>query len=177
MADDSKIRALCRTLYYNSFSDSFLPPLQYRPYLQESYILMFKFLTWGTGYHYSNRDYIDYNTSVRYRVKNRAFFTTKKGNIGLAPRRTKTGDLLYIVLGCQLPMVLRVNEFGNYIVVGECYLDGYIDGIGLTGKLSSNWQCVERYNPDLKNHYAVFIDRNAGIVQIEDPRLRPLPPR
>ena len=31
------------------------------------------------------------------------------------------------------------------MVVGECYIDGFMDGKALLGTLSSNWQCVRRY--------------------------------
>ena len=172
VADDSKIRALCRTLCCNIFSESFLPPLQRCPRLQESQVLMFNFLKYVTGPRYS---YQNYTKSVKFMTKGRAFFTTKEGKIGLAPRRTEIGDRLCIVLGCQSPLVLRAKEFGIYTMVGECYLDGVMDGAGLLGMLPSNWQRVLQHDPDLDGYCDVFINRDTGIVQPEDPRLGPLP--
>ncbi|KAM0799809.1 heterokaryon incompatibility protein-domain-containing protein [Usnea florida] len=175
-ARDLKMDALCRTLCCNEFSESHLPPSQSRAHSQDCQKLMFSLIKGVTSSHYRDRNYLLYNNFVRAKTKNRAFFTTKEGNIGLAPRRTKSGDQLCIVLGCQFPLVFRKNKFGNYTVVGECYLDGIMEGAGLLGKLPSNWQRVDRYDPDLKNYYDAFINRDTDIVQIEDPRLGPLPP-
>ena len=173
--DDSKIDPLCRILCGDEFSESNPPPFQSRPRLQESQVLV-SYLKYKTGSRYRDRNFIDDHIKVLSRLQGRAFFTTKEGYIGLAPRRTEAGDQLCIILGCQVPLTLRKNEFGNHTVVGECYVDGVMDGAGLLGKLPSNWQRVDRHDPDAKGEYDAFINRDAGIVQIEDPRLGPLPP-
>ena len=170
VADYSKMDALCRTLCCNEFFESYLPPSQSHPHLQESQAYML-YLLKDNG----DRVYERYIDSARYFMSERAFFTTKEGTIGLAPRRTEPGDVLCIVLGCQSPLVFRVNEFGNCTVVGECYLDGYMDGSALLGMLPSNWQRVRRYDPYLKAYHDVFTNSDTDSLQVEDPRLGPLP--
>lgn len=167
----SYIEALCRTLCCNDFSESYLPPLQGLPRLHESQAYMLNNLKDNAGPVYE-----DYIGQLLKKTANRAFFTTKEGNMGLVPRRTEIGDRLCIVLGCLSPLVLRANEFGDYTVVGECYIDGIMDGAGLLGMLPSNWQLVSRYDPVTTIDYGAFVDRDTGIVQVEDPRLGPLPP-
>ena len=171
VADDSNIDALCRTLCGNDFCETYLPPLQGRPRLQESQAYMLNLLKDNAGPIYK-----DYIVFFRHYTKNRVFFTSKEGDIGLAPRRTELGDILCIVLGCHSPLVFRANEVGKYTVVGECYLDGFMDGAGLLGMLPKPWQRVTRYNLDLKDEHVAFIDRDTGTVQVEDPRLGPPPP-
>lgn len=51
----------------------------------------------------------------------------KSGLIGLAPERVKPGDHLALLQGCKISMVLRKHR-GNYILIGECYIHGIMDG-------------------------------------------------
>lgn len=66
-------------------------------------------------------------------VWNRRFFhSTKRSLFGLAPPDAKIGDCIYIIFGCTVPVVLRefsTNDDENYFeFVGECYVNGYMDG-------------------------------------------------
>ena len=171
VARDLNIDALCRTLCCNEFSESFLPPPQTHPHLRECQAYMLCLLK-DNGDRVCQR----YVESAGYFTEKRVFFTTKEGDIGLAPRRTEPEDVLCIVLGCQSPLVLRAKDSGIYTLVGECYLNGYMDGAGLLGMLPNNWQRVDRYDPDLKIYFDAFINRDTDFVQVEDPRLGPLPP-
>lgn len=40
----------------------------------------------------------------------------------------KCGDLFCIVLGCSFPLVVRRREAGDFIILGEGYIQGYMDG-------------------------------------------------
>lgn len=60
----------------------------------------------------------------------RSFFLTKGGYMGLGPRRIKKGDVLCILLGCNVPLVLRKQD-QHYILVGECYVSGIMNGEAL----------------------------------------------
>ena len=171
-ADDVSIMdALCRTLCCNRFSELYIPPIQGLPRFQESQEYVSSIIKSDASPHY-----VPYYDSVVSSTKGRAFFTTKEGHIGLAPRRSRAGDQVCIVLGCQSPLVLRANEFGNHTVLGECYLHGVRDGAGLLGTLLSNWARVDYYDPDLRYYYDAFINHSTGAIQVEDPRLGPLPP-
>ncbi|KAF4633396.1 hypothetical protein G7Y89_g4717 [Cudoniella acicularis] len=60
----------------------------------------------------------------------RRLITTEMGWLGLAPEMVKVGDALAIICGCNFPVVLRrCGACGEaWKVVGECYVDGVMDG-------------------------------------------------
>lgn len=60
-------------------------------------------------------------------LEGRRMMTTKKGYLGLCPESAKEGDQVFIIDGCQTPMVLRrapANEDG-YELIGECSMYKY----------------------------------------------------
>jgi hypothetical protein len=112
-------------------------------------------------------------------LKGRSYFTTTEGYIGLAPRETRSGDIICVLLGSNAPIVLRSQGEGKYSVVGECYCHGIMDGSALLGPLPAGFEFVVNFVQDWKGYSSAFIDRRSGKVQGEDPRLAgyPLPPR
>ncbi|CAM1503239.1 Fc.00g080150.m01.CDS01 [Cosmosporella sp. VM-42] len=74
---------------------------------------------------------------VRFRnvASGRKFVTTSRGRFGWVPEGIKgsvdievqRGDLFCIVFGCSVPLVIR-RVGRNYLVLGEGYLQGYMDG-------------------------------------------------
>ncbi|KAL8702830.1 MAG: hypothetical protein Q9201_003998 [Fulgogasparrea decipioides] len=70
-------------------------------------------------------------------VWNRVFVTTQhKEHFGLAPKGTRGGDLLCILLGCSVPVILRESksergELKEYQLIGETYIYGLMDGEAL----------------------------------------------
>jgi hypothetical protein len=70
----------------------------------------------------------------------RCFGVTEKGYMVVAPPGTKEGDMLCLIMGAQVPFLLRPlsdseEEASNgkrcYALVGECYVHGMMDGEGL----------------------------------------------
>lgn len=57
----------------------------------------------------------------------RRLITTETGFLGLAPEAAERGDFVAIVYGCNFPVVLRPNG-DSYWFIGECYIDGIMDG-------------------------------------------------
>lgn len=59
------------------------------------------------------------------------------GYVGVAPPSTKINDDIFVVVGCQQPLVLRNCLKGTswYSVVGECYVEGFACGEPLVGSL------------------------------------------
>ncbi|KAN0099553.1 HET domain containing protein [Hyaloscypha variabilis] len=55
-------------------------------------------------------------------------FVTAKGHLGLGPDNIKPGDVISVLIGNQVPFVLRKIIEGKYQVVGEAYVDGIMDG-------------------------------------------------
>jgi hypothetical protein len=59
----------------------------------------------------------------------RRLITTNEGHIGMGPCRVRKGDRICVLLGCSIPLILRLREGQpSYQVVGECYLHGFMDG-------------------------------------------------
>lgn len=70
---------------------------------------------------------------------NRRLLVTELGHIGLGPKRAEKGDLVCVLFGCSVPVVLRRFErpelseqnARTFQFVGECYIDGFMDGEAL----------------------------------------------
>lgn len=71
------------------------------------------------------------------RGKIRRLAVTKEGYTGVAPRRAQREDIVCVLHGCSVPVVLRQcgtdgQSMPLYTFVGECYVDGLMDGEALT---------------------------------------------
>jgi hypothetical protein len=71
----------------------------------------------------------------------RVLVTTDDGYVGMASHRTRKGDLICVLLGCNIPVVLRKRKEDkqseelveeSYEFVGECYLHGFMNGEALS---------------------------------------------
>ena len=60
----------------------------------------------------------------------RRLFVTEKGHLGLGPENLQHGDIVAILLGGQVPFILR-GQAQECILIGECYAHGYLNGEGL----------------------------------------------
>ncbi|KAI1128267.1 heterokaryon incompatibility protein-domain-containing protein [Nemania abortiva] len=64
-----------------------------------------------------------------FRCCGRRVARTVKGGIGLVPQEAKPGDTIFLLRGFDAPYVLRKTKgIDDYLLVGECYLHGYMDG-------------------------------------------------
>ena len=67
----------------------------------------------------------------------RVTFGTGIGFLGIGPRFPQSGDLLCVILGAQMPFLLRENmdvesKGRMYRLVGECYVLGLMKGESLS---------------------------------------------
>jgi len=75
---------------------------------------------------------------------NRRFFVTKQGYMGVGPAYIGKGDIVCVLFGGSTPYILRptTNE-GEYLLLGECYVDGVMDGEALNllekGRRERQW--------------------------------------
>jgi hypothetical protein len=60
--------------------------------------------------------------------RSRRLAVTVQGHFGLVPIATRKGDLVFLLLGCNVPLVLRITEGNRYQVIGGCYLQGFMEG-------------------------------------------------
>ncbi len=62
--------------------------------------------------------------------RQKRLMVTNTGLLGMAPPNATKGDCICILLGCSIPLILRPvgPNKGSYRLVGECYVDGYMNG-------------------------------------------------
>ncbi|KAI0460291.1 heterokaryon incompatibility protein-domain-containing protein [Xylaria acuta] len=56
------------------------------------------------------------------------FCVTEHGRFGHVPLNTQPGDRICVLLGGEVPFIVRPMGRGTYTLVGECYIDGIMDG-------------------------------------------------
>jgi hypothetical protein len=63
-------------------------------------------------------------------LRSRRLMLTSKGHIGLGPHATRRGDIVVLLLGCNVPMLVRPVDSRpqHYKLVGGCYLQGFMEG-------------------------------------------------
>ncbi|KAF2460689.1 heterokaryon incompatibility protein-domain-containing protein [Lineolata rhizophorae] len=59
------------------------------------------------------------------------FFITVGGRMGRGSMQARPGDEVGLILGAPTPFILRPTENNRYLIVGECYVDGIMDGEAL----------------------------------------------
>ncbi|KAJ4258973.1 hypothetical protein NW762_008061 [Fusarium torreyae] len=70
-----------------------------------------------------------FTPKLKSHVVNRRFFNTMDGYWGMGPSAIQTGDICAVLLGADVPFVLRPNRDANqYQLVGECYMYKFMDG-------------------------------------------------
>ncbi len=60
----------------------------------------------------------------------RRLVTTYGGYLGLVPAGAIVGDVIAIIMGCDVPLVLRrvKGETSRFTLIGECYVHGIVSG-------------------------------------------------
>ena len=60
--------------------------------------------------------------------RDRRPFLSNSGHVGLAPARTEPGDCICIIFGSPVPYILRASTKGKFVLIGEAYAYGIMDG-------------------------------------------------
>lgn len=55
-------------------------------------------------------------------------FLTETSEIGLASDCAEAGDQIWFFSGAKTPFILRPLANGHYVLIGEAYLKGYMNG-------------------------------------------------
>lgn len=58
----------------------------------------------------------------------RRFCVTETGRFGQLPFDAEVGDHLWVLTGAEVPFVVRPQDGGRYRLIGECYVDGVMNG-------------------------------------------------
>jgi hypothetical protein len=178
MEDGSVHHAYIRTLCSDTFSHFYNPPNYNFPDFEMGRIALEFFLTYYGEFSFCP-DHERFISQLLRSCEGRSYYVTQQGYIGLAPVETRVGDIICVLLGCDVPMVLRPIGPGKFSLVGECYCDGVMDGAALLGLLPEGFRFLWNFEEGMGTYCAGYIDRRSGKVQGEDPRLtgHPLPPR
>ncbi|KAH0432372.1 heterokaryon incompatibility [Colletotrichum camelliae] len=62
------------------------------------------------------------------KLRRRRPFRCMKGYIGLGPLEMKEGDSVWVIPGAGVPYILRPVADGGFLVIGEAYIHGIMDG-------------------------------------------------
>ena len=84
------------------------------------------------------------NQHLSYFRGRQAIRLSVRGGFGIVPEATKTGDMLCLLFGAPLPFVLRpVGD--NFTIVGECYIENFMQGEGLHYDVSDGFLLVRDF--------------------------------
>lgn len=167
-------RSLCRILCSNIVSDIFAGPSAFVP----DPILAEKSLSDiidSNDHHYPSDCYHTFLHVAYGYMRDRSLFTVKSGKFGLAPQACHPGDLVTALLGCNSLMILRPRGNDQYLVVGEANCDGFMDAEAFLGPLPESIKYYRRLDEEKGGYWWVFRSLGTGAMQVEDPRLGPLP--
>ncbi|KZM28550.1 uncharacterized protein EKO05_0005580 [Ascochyta rabiei] len=68
--------------------------------------------------------------TIRNIMRQRRLFVSQDGRLGIGPKAAQPGDVIFIISGCNFPIVLRPRE-DKFAVVGEAYIHGHMSGESL----------------------------------------------
>jgi hypothetical protein len=75
------------------------------------------------------RHFMNFTTMVNGGMSGKCIFRTSNGYMGVGPSALEKGDIVVVLFGCSVPVLLRKVE-DRYALVGECYVQGLMDGEG-----------------------------------------------
>ncbi|KAI2637516.1 heterokaryon incompatibility protein-domain-containing protein [Xylaria nigripes] len=109
-------------------------------------------------------------------AKAERFFTTKEGYFGVAGQDINIGDVVCILLGCDMPLLIRPADESKdtFHLVGICFAPGLMDGESLLGPLPDDWKLQLVFRDG--SYVPTYINTSNGHSQPQDPRLQPLDP-
>ncbi|KAE9368055.1 HET-domain-containing protein [Stipitochalara longipes BDJ] len=102
---------------------------------------------------------------------------TAEGYIAMSPKNTEINDIICIILGTNVPIVLRkVTTDSTYKIVGHSYIHGFMYGEALLGPLPKPWVPKKETGLDGKWQPRFYNTETKKVVDLKsDPRLGPVP--
>ena len=171
VAGGSLVDAFCRTLACNKFYNEYHPPNTNDAKFEESRDFVLALSLDKNRKFNVPTDTRKFLNSVGTYWSKRSFIITDEGYIGIAPRATKPGDRVCVILGCRFPLLLREISGSQFQVVGECYLQGIMNGEVFLGPLPDNFASVNLWDMGESAYNRVFVDKETGKTQYNDPRI------
>ena len=171
VAGGSLVDALCRALACNKFYNEYHPPNTYNAKFEESRDFVLAFSLDKNRKFNVPSDIRKFLNSVGTYCRKRSFIITEEGYIGIAPKATKPGDRVCVLLGCRVPLLLRETSGLQSQVVGECYIHGMMHAEAFLGPLPDNFASTSLWNLGISDYEYVFVDKKTGKTQYNDPRI------
>ncbi|KAI1738100.1 HET-domain-containing protein [Xylaria scruposa] len=112
---------------------------------------------------------------MRSNITNKQFVNCAGGYVGIAPPSAQVGDKICVLLGCDAPMLLRPLESGEFLVVGECFVEGLSMGEALLGPLPKHTRVAYVSEETSERLHPYYLDYKTGESSLQDPRLKELP--
>jgi hypothetical protein len=172
---DKILEAFCITLNGGLFSHAYIPDDKNSPNYEKFRQIVERILD-------QTNDLSDMPASMKKELdtaekylRGRSLLITSNGGIGLGPDNAITKDQIVILLGGRGAFVLRPLKSGQYHLVGECYLHGFMYGEALLGPLPPRVRSLARYDSATDAYWRCYLDEDTEKCAIEDPRLGPLP--
>lgn len=173
-SSERKLEAYCRSLWLNNFAERWMPAVPHESPYNDSLALVRKLLDPDN----SAAELPSHsNTSrclahVRAACTARTLYITADGHVGMGPAFVRPGDEVCHLFGSWKPMVLRPVD-GQYLQVGECYLEGRMHGEVILGELPANLRSLLDPHGLRGLQRAGFVDMNTGLMYKDDPRILP----
>ena len=168
---DHGIDIYCRTLLCDQFGDYFDPPLASYLKFEECREDLRSLLDMDGQLpcDVQIREFLD---SAFMNIRDRTFFRTEDGRIGLRPGLARATDEIVVLPGCPAAMILRPSHNGNgrYRVVGECFIHDLMNGEALLGPLPESYQHIRKLDRTNGYYLEAYQDNRTGDIQDEDPR-------
>jgi len=170
----SRLSAMCDALCCGAFRHSTIPVREDLPEFKST-MRTFKSILRTTSPSVEDLDSVShwntYKAWVKDRCRNRSFFVTTEGSVGIAPLSARPGDAVCVLLGCWSTILLRQTKDDTYQVVGQLYMPGVNAGEALVGPLPEHLRLVEYSDEEGEGFTLAYRNDRTEEVQFQDPRL------
>ncbi|KAI9162855.1 Heterokaryon incompatibility protein [Paramyrothecium foliicola] len=175
----SVIEALCGTILAKDYSTLIEPPDPQIPSLPSSIDIL---RTVWQYRHMEERNIVisrqlqqmpdasSFLLGFAHVCKGRALVRTSNGYLGLAPSLVETGDMIYNILGHQIPLLLRYAGETKFHIVGDCFAYGLMNAEALLGPFPPSVEKIVHPSGD-RTKRRTYRDKATGNVTLVDPRV------
>lgn len=80
------------------------------------------------------------------------------------------GDEAYVILGCPVPLLLRPAGNDTFEMVGDCYVEGHMNGEAILGQLPAPWTAAPS-DEGVLAQIPRYKNTETGELSTDDPRL------
>ena len=178
----SLLEAYARTLTCGMLADDYEPLQETLPTFNQAADIVTQLA--AEEYKYSDANY-DYDVSrkfmrvIRNYLLEKHSFRGREGYIGITPPSARSGDQVCILVGFNVPLILRPTGAGKTLLVGPCFIWGAMQGECLLWPLPLYTYMVQVACGDpLEPKFSIargFRNSRAGETYFLDNRLMSLP--